>query len=1247
MLFASTVDFPLSLDFFDSGLYKRTAVARLTLALAKLSCLLMIMCDSLASGTKETEHRDLHDKLINLLCGGSKSLRGDHYPILVINAPEDYMVQDDHEWMNEKLSFLLDIEWKAIFDFDCNGHILKFFESGGKVVRKATSDDFESLFNLSDAGQVKGLADDMNEKQPSWIFVNGRGAEQAYSPVQWNNKRARGFKKTVQFFSSIFPDDRANVVFLLFSADIGVVLKGAAEFLTVFPNQWMCVVQDKGIGKIWNDKVLDMELIESDERNERTVAGMEWSHVKETFSELQPQKKKRVDGIYVPTSTGGKVMMPLKIVGHLPDIEILGIHKCVAEYEGLNDEQQKEKKKEEETKFYRGQPPTWWNFWFEGQVCEREQHKILKEKVEHALESSSDQNFIVTVHIDHQPGAGGTTLAKNILWKLRETYRVGVVQNCSNRLNLEQIQKLVSQIMDFHKYEEREGAKPVLLLLDNPDEETESLLLSELSERAKSMHKPGETDKVVCVFLECKRLTQISTPDSSNRRKFDRNCVLLEHVLSEREIRWFIDKAEALQEHFKAHRSHAKWDPKWDPQLLISFNILKSNFNSEVMSDTVGKLVKAVTKEKERTLLKYISLLNAFDIQYRAVPLAAFDEMMTEYRKVGKKMLPNRWENELSNDFLVLVYETLESRIGYTRALCSNNSLLAKETLKALQRTGDDSEAVSDTALTFFRCNLFDKFKSREILMNIVKDVLKKRDDFSNFSPLILDISDTESGDKARVVLEEGYKLTNDPFVAQQLARLLYIKLEKWDQASEVMQHAIRQLPDNSYLLDTCGRIYEKRLSFEHARYKDDLHAETLTLQRVPEVIGLGLKGIEMFQKGQIANEKEKTPNNASYYGELDIVCTLIECLICCDAFHNDTGEDLRKLLLHETFIPPDFHFLANERGRDGRDYIQILKDLKPRVDTVLKRLEDEKLQLKLNVKYRQPPPPDSLATLMERLHPYFGDDPDQPPPQLPLNDQCLFRRRQIFRLAGGDNMCSVFELRWKKKGEILTKVREIVMNNINSWAASADDYLIAISTNLALTSINPDWRGKIKFEDMLSWSKKLYENRQKLSKMNVIYLEPYLFMTMFNWPRENTPQSVVPREVESAISQWRDEFYKKYPRLYKEGKFYHQRETTLFLLSNGSGMESIYTPEHREAIGWAFWQQERTRMKLQRFEGELKHGGRCIKYRCNGATLNIPTSLPILDQTLWNETVYFVIGFSWAGPKAYDVLLEKPSSMH
>ena len=41
MMFALTVHFRLSLDFFDSGLYTCTAVARLTLALAKFSCTYM------------------------------------------------------------------------------------------------------------------------------------------------------------------------------------------------------------------------------------------------------------------------------------------------------------------------------------------------------------------------------------------------------------------------------------------------------------------------------------------------------------------------------------------------------------------------------------------------------------------------------------------------------------------------------------------------------------------------------------------------------------------------------------------------------------------------------------------------------------------------------------------------------------------------------------------------------------------------------------------------------------------------------------------------------------------------------------------------------------------------------------------------------------------------------------------------------------------------------------------------------
>ena len=1204
------------------------------------------MYDSADSGGRLTERHHLNDKFIHLLCGGGDSFRGDHYRILVINAPEDYMILDNYQWMRDNLSFLIDTEWKAVFDFDCNGHIYNFVESEGVVMKDTVSDEFDdkSESNLRKPDQLQRLVDDIqhSEKQPSWIFVNGRGAEQSCSPYQWNTNRARGFKKAVQFYSSVFPDGRAMVVFLLFSADIDVLVKAAYEFLTDFPNQWMCVIQEDEVGKKWSDKLIVMDLIESDER---IVVGMPWSHINETVLRLQAPKKRRV--CEIQTSTGATVVLPFSMVNRLPDIEILGCTECEAEYQRHDKHQKTELEKDEENKFYIGKPPTWWNFWFKNQVCEREIHHKLRRTVEHALRSSSEHDFVERVRIYHQPGAGGTTSAMNVLWSLRKFCRVGIVQNCSSRLSSEQIQKLVSEIMDFHKYEEHEQtkARPVLLLLDNPDEETESLLLSETNERAKSVVRPGVRNPVFCVFLECLRLTQISTSDFSSARTSDRSCVFLKHELSQSEIAWFKHKGQTLQDDFDAHAAYSV-----DPESLISFNILKSNFSKEFMSNTVGALVKAITNEKERMLLKYICLLNSFDIQYRAVPLAAFDKMMTDVRIVNKKVIFSRWENELSDAFHVLVYETSEPGIGYTRALCSKNALLAKESLEALRRISNGNETVSDTALEFFKCSAFNS-KSREKLLNIVKDVLKKRQRLPNgvhsddFSPLILHITETESRDKAHAVLKEGYKLTDDPFVAQQLARLLYIKLEDWDQASEVMKNAVSQVPDNSYLWDTCARIYEKQLASKHATYADGV--KRLTLDKITEVVDLALKGIGMFQKSQSVSEQERTANDAGYHGELDIICTLMDCLMCCDNFQD---KDLRKLLLLENFIPPEFNFLKDVKGHD---YVQTLKDLKPRVDTVLKRLEDEKLQLKLDVKYVQSPP-DSLVKVMERLNYYFGEDPDQLSQDLPEIEQCSFHRRQIFRVAG-NNMNGIFELRWKDGGEYaLARIRQIVKKNIRSAHASASDYLIAISTNLALTSIKPEWCNKIKFEKMLRWSTVLYESREMLSsysRTKAIYLEPYLFMAMFNWPRENTPQAFLPTEVEFAVCKWKEEFYKKYPRLNKEEKPHHKRETTLFFLANGEGMESIYTftpnDSYRmnEVRGSEFWHQEHIKMKLQRFEGILERGGMSLNYHFNEATLNIPTSRPIMDRSLWKKKVYFVIGFSWAGPKAYDVSFENPAA--
>jgi len=299
----------------------------------------------------------------------------------------------------------------------------------------------------------------------------------------------------------------------------------------------------------------------------------------------------------------------------------------------------------------------------------------------------------------------------------------------------------------------------------------------------------------------------------------------------------------------------------------------------------------------------------------------------------------------------------------------------------------------------------------------------------------------------------------------------------------------------------------------------------------------------------QNANELEKNPNDAAYYGELDIICILIDCMMCWDTSNNQKTIDLRKLLLDKEFIPSEFRFLADV---GGHDYIQELKNLKPEVDAILKRLEDEKIELKVDMKYLRRPSPDNLANVKMRLYRYFAENPDEPPEDMSAKDKCAYRQRQIFTLSGS-NMNGILELQWKKTAEQeLVKVHKLIEQNILSGAASACDYLVAISTNLALTSINHEWCQNVKFETMLDWSKLLYETRQMLninSKRNLIYLEPYLFMTMFNWPRQNPRQIVPPSVVVDALNQWKDEFSKKYARYHKEGRLYNRKEKLYFSL--------------------------------------------------------------------------------------------------
>ena len=363
-------------------------------------------------------------------------------------------------------------------------------------------------------------------------------------------------------------------------------------------------------------------------------------------------------------------------------------------------------------------------------------------------------------------------MAKNVLWDLRKDYR------CASIISISEVAGTCEQILKFRSYKDHEKPKAVLLLADNVDEEKLNMLRAELDEKAKhTTRELYNEDVVVCVFLICKRSSGKPRYSVSQSR-----LIAVDHELKPREKSWFEQKAKELEGRYSSGISQNK------PKHLISFNIMKEGFSKDFIERTVKELTNSVTIEKERKLLKYVALMNSFDLDFNALPTAAFDMLMIEHMpylptpRRGHRAYAARWESSLSPQIRILLNESTRPSMGHVHHLRLTNQLLSNEILRVLL----DTTPTSSCVLAFMQQREIFGYQSiaSSELLKILKDVLKKRlhlgtfDKKNLFSPLVNHIYDKESVDKAAEVLQEGVNLTDDPFLSQQLARV-YIQASK------------------------------------------------------------------------------------------------------------------------------------------------------------------------------------------------------------------------------------------------------------------------------------------------------------------------------------------------------------------------------------------------------------------------------------------------------------------------------------
>ena len=1187
---------------------------------------------------------NLRQKILDLMCAGDEKLPSALYPMVFL-SPIDSNVGNEVD-MNS-FEFLIDLDPNAVFDFDDSAEtkgLFNFFDTDKEQVLKAlTTDNFDqnSEENKFKQDSHSNLLDDIKLSiLKPWIFCNGYKVmdKDPMSIMDWKQNRSKGFKEAIRFYNTEIPEGRALVLIFLISKDYDILLEAAEEVILNFKDQWVVFAENEEIANHWNADLLKRQVIDKEMIKSRTVIGMPWHHINLTMKELTDSKRNlRCE---IPTSTGAYCHLKEKIKNELVDLEILSRSEC-DDPELIRDKFKRAQiRREEEVKFYRGENVSWWNFVFPDHVLKRDVHVHLKRKIEEALEGKHtvEDNKIGLVNIYHQPGAGATTTAKHILWDMKSTYRCCIVKQITDQT--------VEQLTTFRNYDENDDPKPPLVLIENGDEEKVGELFALLQHRARIMARRSSDMKVFCVLLLCTRRTEIQSVDDTS--------VALKHELSAKELNWFRSRYKDLEKQFQSQTGT-------DPRFLISFNILKENFNLDYIHRTAVELVKGVTNENEQKILKYLSMLNTFDLDFQSMPISAFDPLMTAGDRGyticfglttsrGRRMNKS-WEQTISQPLQILLNSNTRAGLGSQLVgLSIVNPLFSAEIFSCFNQA---PETISKIVMEFLACPIFTStnFSSNEV-KRVVRTVMKKREEKEDtgkvkFSPLVMKILEDENEEMATTVLIKGFEMIDDPMICQQIARL-YIHCKNWTLAAKYAEIATTMKPQNSFLWDTFGQVYKNQLyekymcALQEGNGDSDIDIE--------EAIAITKHALRKFQKEQEVCEIEHSNrvNDAGYFGELRMIIMLLDALRCCPLGRDKT--QLHLFLTNKTFFPPDMPKLKPES-------VSFVKELENRSEITLKTLEDKTTQLKNDIYYstfgQGVPRRNDIGTLRENLDNYFGEESDIIPANLSENEKAEFRRRRITRL-GGRTLSNYIHIDDVNNLKIIFNM---VLDNVKSDVWDPFDIIALFNVVIAMKILKMQ-QTQISYLEMVQLSRKCYD-KVVASNERRTYLEAFMYFVLLNWPTTSRMHAIqflcTQEQLNEVCKKWKAAFHTNHPRQ-KESRPVRKRETTNFFLGRGEDMEAIvHYVELRDPWGKKFvrgdkvWESPDFVKKLLRLRGTLINNGTEIK--CNVDTRSggvipflIPTSFPIGVRSLWQKRVYFVLGFSWAGIKAYDVRSEIPN---
>ncbi len=506
--------------------------------------------------------------------------------------------------------------------------------------------------------------------------------------------------------------------------------------------------------------------------------------------------------------------------------------------------------KKHETDFLKGDPPQWQHFYTSANspLVERDRFKDLIQLIER---KKRKQHLITQVSLRYQSGSGGSTLAMQVLWHFRKDLRCAKV--IDSDLDIKELSKQVVDL--FMLSDEEQGQKTVLLLLDicNDDLQIKNILLKNLNEE---IHKRDiNTDTPVVIIFNCNPAYCLTLVCST----YD---VKLKMELSPDEKKRFSQKKKELKNKYKEMS-----------QKFHAFNIMQGGFQKEdaekVITEEMIKHVKNHKESRSTRLLSFLALINSY------VPGSHLSKLLCE-EFLDQTEQPKEEENPTLETImkpfmdLIVIFSEGEQEDQCIRLA---HPMIADACLKMFTK---HKLTRSDIALDFLNSLVKGKQRNYE---KICKNMFITRPgglmEKDTFSRLILDImieSEHNTNQCIDLLKQASDLFDTNPAYPQTLARLYYIEVKednKYQEAKEWAERAIKRDPKMSHIRDTLGQVHKNHLLNEGKRTFSDIDVCLAIAQSA-------IKAFEAVDEAAEDEAEDKTKfNNRGIFGFLQ-VCNII-----------------------------------------------------------------------------------------------------------------------------------------------------------------------------------------------------------------------------------------------------------------------------------------------------------------------------------------------------------------------------------